>query len=314
MKPIVICQHLGKEKVDAYYSELSGKEVRAVLKAGGSHSNTPSTAFTQAARRKAWRKRFDREFEGGNEQLALALLIEWLMRHHRGMLVDYLDNLGVKHQQGETDEDFTETKSPEELRDAIKPLFDKYEDHHVATYLLLVGHLQETTVYDETPEVLAALGLDKAAADAPLAARGHVPSIPVAQDGLREQRVGRHAHPPREGSSIVRQRSAQARDLPVDPLGRAHQGLTGVREGHPPGTPEEERGSELLLQPAEPPRQGSVIHPERACRRPESATPRDREEHVDVVPGAHRAAVRPGPGTGRCRRRSPAPRTARPGR
>jgi hypothetical protein len=165
MKPIVICQNLGKEKVDAYYSELSGKEVRQVLKAGGSHSNTPSTAFTQSARRKAWRKRFDREFNSGNEQLALALLIEWLMRHHRNMLVDYLDGLGVKHQQGETDEDFTETKSEEELRAAIKPLLAKYDAHEVATYLLLVGHLQETTVFDRTPEVLSALGMSKADAD-----------------------------------------------------------------------------------------------------------------------------------------------------
>ena len=34
MKPIQICQHLGQGHIDAYYDELSGKEVRAVLKAG----------------------------------------------------------------------------------------------------------------------------------------------------------------------------------------------------------------------------------------------------------------------------------------
>lgn len=162
MQPIEICKHLGKERVDAFYDELSGKEVRAVLKAGGSHSNSPKTAFTQSARRKAWRTRFDREFEKGNTQLALALLIEWLMRHHRSMLIDYLDALEVKHQQGETDEDFTDTKTPEELREAIKPLMEKYEPHHVGTYLLLVGHLQETPVYDQTPELLEAIGMSKA--------------------------------------------------------------------------------------------------------------------------------------------------------
>ena len=59
MTPIDICEHLGPERVDEYYGKLSGKEIRAVLKAGGSHSNSPSTAFTQAARRKAWRKRFE---------------------------------------------------------------------------------------------------------------------------------------------------------------------------------------------------------------------------------------------------------------
>lgn len=162
MKPIDICKNLGPEKVDAYYGELSGKEIRAVLKAGGSHSNTPSTAFSQAARRKVWRKRFDAEFDKANENLALAFLIEWLMRHHRGMLVDYLDHLGVKHTQGETDEDFCETKSPEELREGVKVLLGKYPAHEVGTYLLLVGHLQETPIFDETAEVLEAVGMAQA--------------------------------------------------------------------------------------------------------------------------------------------------------
>lgn len=159
MKPIEICNHLGKDKVDAYYEELSGKEVRAVLKAGGSHSNTPGTAFTQKARRAVWRKRFDAEFARANDQLALALLIEWLMRHHRSMLVEYLNFLGVKHTQGETDEDFCETRDPEKLREGAKALLEKHPRHEVATYLLLVGHLQETPVFDETPELLEAIGM-----------------------------------------------------------------------------------------------------------------------------------------------------------
>lgn len=161
MKPIEICQHLGRERIDAYYDELSGKEVRAVLKAGGSHSGVPSTAFTRAARLKAWRKRFDTEFDSGNEQLALALLLEWLMRHHRYMLTEYLDFLKVPHKQGETDEDFCETREPEQLREGATMLLSKHEPHKVATYLLLVGHLQETPVYDQTPELLEALGMSK---------------------------------------------------------------------------------------------------------------------------------------------------------
>jgi hypothetical protein len=159
VKPIEICKHLGPEKVDAYYSLLSGKEVRQVLKAGGSNSNTPNTAFSQAARRKVWRKRFDAEFEKQNEQLALAFLIEWLMAHHRHMLREYLDSLDVKHSQGETDEDFCETRTPEQLREAAKALMAKYPAHEVATYLLLVGHLQETNVFDETDDLLAAVGM-----------------------------------------------------------------------------------------------------------------------------------------------------------
>ncbi|MEM6996019.1 MAG: hypothetical protein AAF721_36265 [Myxococcota bacterium] len=172
MKPLDICNHLGNETIDSYYGELSAKEVRAVLKAGGASSSVPKTAYTKAARLKAWRKRFDAEFSTDNGQLALALLIEWLMRHHREMLVDYLDFLEVKHNQGETDEDFCETNSPEKLREGADMLLGKYEPSHVATYLLLVGHLQETHVFDQTPKLLEALGLS--AADAKRVAAEHL--------------------------------------------------------------------------------------------------------------------------------------------
>lgn len=159
--PIEICKHLGSERIDAYYGELSGKEVRAVLKAGGASTSVPKTAYTKAARLRAWRKRFDTELSGDNGQLALALLIEWLMRHHRQMLVDYLDFLEVDHRQGETDEDFCETNSPQKLREGAHMLLGKYPPHEVATYLLLVGNLQETRVFEQTPELLVALGLSE---------------------------------------------------------------------------------------------------------------------------------------------------------
>lgn len=165
MKPIEICQHLGQGHIDAYYDELSGKEVREVLKAGGCSVNVPPTAYTQAARRRAWRRRFDAEFAAGNDNLALGLLLEWLMRHHRQLLVDYLDFLGVKHTAGETDEDFCVTHPPEKLREGVGELLKKYPPAHVATYVLIVGYLQDTPIYDQTPEVLRALGLsDEAAA------------------------------------------------------------------------------------------------------------------------------------------------------
>lgn len=181
MRPLEICNHLGRETIDGYYGELSGKEVRAVLKAGGSHAGVPSTAYTRAARLKAWRKRFDAEFDSGNEQLALALLVEWLMRHHRQMLVDYLDFLEVSHRQGETDEDFCETRSPEKLREGVQMLLEKYPERHVATYLLMVGHLQETPVFDQTSEVLEALGMSPA--DATAYVEEHKKNNPPADKG-----------------------------------------------------------------------------------------------------------------------------------
>lgn len=166
MKPIQICQTLGAERLNAYYAELSGKELRDVLRAGGASVNVPPTAYTQAARRNAWRRRFDAEFTGGNQQLAMALLLEWLLRHHRAMLVDYLDFLEVKHTMGETDEDFLKTRDEDRLRAGFEHLLAKYPAHEAATYLLLVGHVQESTVFDRTPAVLRAAGMDEAAAAA----------------------------------------------------------------------------------------------------------------------------------------------------
>ena len=176
MKPLQICQTLGKAHVDAYYGELSGKEIRALLLAGGASVNVPATAYTQAARRGHWRKRFDAEVAAGKEAVALAFLLEWLLRHHRSMLVDYLDFLGVKHTMGETDEDFCATREPEKLHEGAEKLFEKYPRHEVATYLLLVGHMQETAVFDQMVDVLVALGMADAAAREHAAAAAPAPA------------------------------------------------------------------------------------------------------------------------------------------
>jgi hypothetical protein len=171
VKPVELYANLGQEHIDAFYAELSGKEIREVLRAGETSASVSSAAFTQKARRKAWRRRFDAEaLTKSNEKLAFAFLIEWLLRHHRALLIDYLDFLGVKHTQGETDDDFCESREPEKLREGVQMLLEKYSAHHVATYVLLIGHVQETHVFDQTPSVLSALGFDDAKAAAYVAA------------------------------------------------------------------------------------------------------------------------------------------------
>jgi len=176
VKPLLICQTLGSTHVDAYFGELSGKEVRALLLAGKISPNVPATAYTQSARRQIWRRRFEAELAQKNEGLALGFLLEWLMRHHRSMLVDYLDFLGVKHTMGETDEDFCATREVEQLHAGAEALFEKYPRHEVATYLLLIGHMQETPVFDRMSDVLVALGMDEATAAAHAAAQADAPA------------------------------------------------------------------------------------------------------------------------------------------
>lgn len=160
MKPHLIYQHLGPTKIDEYFDQLSGKEIRSILKAGKASASVSSTTFTQAARRKTWRKRLDSAVDNQDDRLAMAFLLEWLLGHHRSMLSDYLDALGVTHTNGETDDDFCDTKQPEELASAAETLFAKYPAHQVATYLLLVGHMHETRVYDQMAKIVAALGID----------------------------------------------------------------------------------------------------------------------------------------------------------
>jgi hypothetical protein len=51
----------------------------------------------------------------------------------------------------------------------------------VATYLLLVGHLQETAVFDQTPKVLEAIGMS--AKDAAAYVEQHKKANPPATEG-----------------------------------------------------------------------------------------------------------------------------------
>ena len=166
MKPIQICNHLGKDTIDAFFDELSGREIRSVFRAAGVRSNVGSAAYSRSGRMAVWRKRLHAELDKHNEKLALAFLLEWLVGHHNAMLVDYLDHLEVPHRNGQTDEDFCQTRTPDQLRDAARMLLGKYPAQHVAVYLLLVGHLQECDVFDGMEELTGALAAPAGGAEA----------------------------------------------------------------------------------------------------------------------------------------------------
>ncbi len=163
MKPIQICTHLGHDTIDQFFDELSAREIRSVFRAGGVRTNVGGAAYSRAGRLAVWRKRLHGELAKGNEKVALAFLLEWLVGHHNEMLVDYLDHLEVPHRNGQTDEDFCETRSAEQLVEGAKMLLAKYPPRHVAVYLLLVGHLQTCDVFDGIDELTAALAPDDAA-------------------------------------------------------------------------------------------------------------------------------------------------------
>jgi len=62
------------------------------------------------------------------------LIRTWLLKKYKGMLVDFLDALGVKHSDGVVD-DLPETMEDEKLKAAVEKLLEKYPHEAVAVYL-----------------------------------------------------------------------------------------------------------------------------------------------------------------------------------
>jgi hypothetical protein len=70
-----------------------------------------------------------------NQELAAANLIRgWLMKKHTALLIDFLDALGVTHQQGAV-EDLPPAMDDAKLRSAIDALLAKHPPEVVAIYL-----------------------------------------------------------------------------------------------------------------------------------------------------------------------------------
>ena len=68
-------------------------------------------------------------------ELATGNLIRtWLLKKYKGMLIDFLDGLGVKHNEGVVD-DLPETMEDEKLKSAVETLLGKYPHEAVAVYL-----------------------------------------------------------------------------------------------------------------------------------------------------------------------------------
>jgi hypothetical protein len=62
------------------------------------------------------------------------LLRGWLIKTETGMLIDFLDTLGVEHKNGVV-EDFPETVDETKLNQAVDKLLEKYPQEKVLVYL-----------------------------------------------------------------------------------------------------------------------------------------------------------------------------------
>ena len=83
------------------------------------------------------------------------LLRTWLLKKHKQMLVDYLDALGIAHQEGVV-EDLPPAMDDAKIRAAVDALLAKYPPEAVAVYLHAFNDMNEV----EWPNLKAMLDSD----------------------------------------------------------------------------------------------------------------------------------------------------------
>jgi hypothetical protein len=79
-----------------------------------------------------------------NESFAANLLQIWLVSRHSAMLCDFLDSLGIKHDDNGTVENMPAQPEKPALEAAVNGLLEKYEPAIVAVYLNAFQALDET--------------------------------------------------------------------------------------------------------------------------------------------------------------------------
>ncbi len=78
----------------------------------------------------------------GLEAVTSNLIRAWLLKKYKGMLIDFLDALGIKHEEGVV-EDLPAKMADEKLKVAVSALLDKYPHEVVAVYLNAFNDMNE---------------------------------------------------------------------------------------------------------------------------------------------------------------------------
>ncbi len=78
----------------------------------------------------------------GLELVSANLIRTWLLKKHKQMLVDFLDALGIAHEEGVV-EDLPETMDDAKVRAAVDALLAKYPPEAVAVYLHAFSEMNE---------------------------------------------------------------------------------------------------------------------------------------------------------------------------
>ncbi|MCC6746506.1 MAG: hypothetical protein IT371_02545 [Deltaproteobacteria bacterium] len=169
MKPADICQFvLGSSKLAQILDELTNPQIKTVLKEGNVKVKMPSGFVPQQRRRQLWSARILESVVQQNQTAAAELLQQWLLNHRRPLLVGFLDQLGVSHRNGETDQSFLLSGAVVKIRDAAERLMVDFDRGEAAAYLNYIAYQQRATVFDGW-EPLATAGTPPPGATLPTA-------------------------------------------------------------------------------------------------------------------------------------------------
>ncbi len=148
MKPYTIFQKLDDETVNAFLDWMRNQErgvYRAALRELGAlkklrpqfmQQKPLEEQFAWLRKMLAWKPA---------ESISDHLLQVWLVRKHEGMLVTFLDKVGIPHNgHGVVEEALPETLDADKLRDAVDTLFNKYPAGAVSVYLQMFQNQTET--------------------------------------------------------------------------------------------------------------------------------------------------------------------------
>lgn len=94
------------------------------------------------------------------EETAATVLREWLLKAEKPMIVDFLNALGIEHQDGLV-EDFPKEMDPDKIRQAVELLLQKYDRMKVIIYLNTLtatsgvewGALEDMLEHDERLQI-----------------------------------------------------------------------------------------------------------------------------------------------------------------
>jgi hypothetical protein len=93
-----------------------------------------------------------------SDTFAAHLLQSWLLGARKALLCDFLDSLGVAHDQDGTVEELPDSPSKEKLHQVVSELLNKYPAESVAVYLHAFHDMDSTVSWPPLGEVLAADG------------------------------------------------------------------------------------------------------------------------------------------------------------